>query len=604
MSSEIEKLAVYDARIVQKRPQFQVTRGGSSISNYRFPAISATTSQLNFTVQAPSVNVYLDRMVTVRAKQYLKFQVFCAAATVATGTAAAVAGGIIGKDWSPCALPLQMAVNTTSATINDATVNFNTQELLPQVLRLVDYGKALKGRTCPTALDRYQSNDVAVGTQSNPCSSYADAVLDYVSNGSFPGVAYTNTKGVALAAGGAAFPLTINGGTPVANGTFRLSADGILQIVASAGGDAVIPNTAGTGGSLLDLYCSIEDTEPIILSPFLYNAPLEMEECGLFGIQNIQLLFNMGSPARVLRSTNTVNLVSNVRFNDNVDGGAIDSSAEVECTFLTPPLSLKLAPKSWVEYQEIVRYTTAVSSLPIGEKQDVNSQTFSLPCIPDYMMIYVKPKEYSSSLLGDFTYPVESINLNFNNVNGLLNNMSKQQLYTMSYRNSLNMDFPAWSGSAIVASATASKPVKTVGGALLIRPAIDFSLGSESLAPGSIGQFNIQFNLRINNNFVDATPSTIYLVCFNAGYFETGPGGQSNIIRGVLTEKDVIQSNDKLADVVTQTEIVRNVGAGMFSKMSSHLGKSKHLMKKKKDGGVLSAGGMSGGIAKKSSRLG
>ena len=57
MSSEIEKLAVYDARIVQKQPQFQVTRGGSAITNYRFPAISATTSQLNFTVLAPSVSV-------------------------------------------------------------------------------------------------------------------------------------------------------------------------------------------------------------------------------------------------------------------------------------------------------------------------------------------------------------------------------------------------------------------------------------------------------------------------------------------------------------------------------------------------------------------
>jgi hypothetical protein len=50
MSADIEKLAVFDDRIVQTRPKYAVEKGALSLTNAPFAAISQSQSQHTYNV--------------------------------------------------------------------------------------------------------------------------------------------------------------------------------------------------------------------------------------------------------------------------------------------------------------------------------------------------------------------------------------------------------------------------------------------------------------------------------------------------------------------------------------------------------------------------
>ena len=54
MSADIEKLAVFDSRIVQNRPKYAVEKGALSLTNAPFNAISATSSQHTYNIYVPA----------------------------------------------------------------------------------------------------------------------------------------------------------------------------------------------------------------------------------------------------------------------------------------------------------------------------------------------------------------------------------------------------------------------------------------------------------------------------------------------------------------------------------------------------------------------
>jgi len=61
--SQIQKVAVSDARLMQDEPVYAVQRGAQSISVAPFAAISASQSQMTFQVLVPSLNVFIDRKI-------------------------------------------------------------------------------------------------------------------------------------------------------------------------------------------------------------------------------------------------------------------------------------------------------------------------------------------------------------------------------------------------------------------------------------------------------------------------------------------------------------------------------------------------------------
>jgi len=126
----------------------------------------------------------------------------------------------------------------------------------------------------------------------------------------------------------------------------------------------------------------------------------------------------------------------------------------------------------------------------------------------------------------------------------------------MSLRNGVDMDWSEWSGYGVVPeshSGATSTPatargglVGLCGGPLVLRPGRDFALQTGQ-APGLVGNFTLQFNLTVQNFTgvdLDGSDAThpfvnIYTVPISSGFFETIKGS-SRIIKGVLTEQDIL----------------------------------------------------------------
>jgi hypothetical protein len=597
MASEVAKVSVFDDRIIQTKPKYAVEKGALSLTNSPYTAIAATTSQQSFNVIVPSENVFIDRAVDWTCDLY--FSMVVTPRNTATGAAlgAATARGtplcVIGRDVALAPFPLHQCVNTMSATINDTTTVINTADVLNQVLRLTDYKAHRAQRTCAHQLDKYLNIPPTTQFVNSPHHGFETAkATDEVANGSYWKWTWTTSAGVALA-GTQASPQAINNG-------------GADQYEAVNG----VPVSNGTQVGPFTLYAKITSTEKLVLPPFIFGDAFEHSSTGLFGVQNIQLVMNLQNPTRLLRNPLTEDTaegagggdefsskeISSVAYNTTPTNGAWQN-CKINVQYLTPSLDVPLPPRSIVPYQEYPRYIsnafTATAYSPTATTwrgQQLQTQTITLPSIPDLLMIYIKPISTDAVLtpkVGDFVCPISNISINFDNFSGLLSSHTQEELYKMSVANGLDMDFPSWAGATIAGvptgqvgagyygnartggqfgrgvaagNAVTGTLLPLCGGPLLLKPGKDIVLQAGQ-APGLVGNFTFQANVTFDN-YSAATTLYCYVVAINSGFFETIKGS-SRIIKGVLTEQDIISAPS--ADVTTMGALRRLTGAGAMT---------------------------------------
>jgi len=614
MSADIEKLAVFDDRIVQSRPRYAVEKGALSVTNSPFNAIAANTSQHTYNVLVPSENVFIDRSVDWTSTCYLSFQVTVLPETSGTTDEASPLAAI-GTNLALCPFPLQSLTTTMTATINDTTVTINSADVLPQVLRMTDYKKNRLIRTCPTMLDRYQKySDIGYGGNS-PLNGFASALnVDEVPNGAFSGLEWTTPAGQPLSQ--LAAPYT----------------DPTTGWVASA--DAPYPQipvgAVFTGGTakVYTVYARFTSCEKLVLSPFVFSDIHEWDT-GLFGCQNIQLVMNLSSPGRVLRSFPLDSSLStagssisatltcgNIQYNTSATNAQqAFAQSRVNLQFLTPSLDVPLPPKSVVPYMEFPRYISGnLGSIAAKSTLAVSSQTITLPQIPDLLIIYAKPVNgYVTSTgvpdlnQGDWMVPISNISVNFDNFSGLLSSHTQQQLYKMSVHNGLEMDWLSWSGLAYTGfdykdNGAGATQTALVGGMLVLKPGRDIVLQAGQ-APSLVGNFVLQFNITLVNNTSSAISPQLYVITANSGFFETIKGS-SRVIKGVLTEQDIISA--PVAPGGTTGALRRAVGGNILGSLGNalsrvkgmfHRGESKAEEKMEHPKVKASKGMMPGGLA-------
>jgi hypothetical protein len=484
-------------------------------------------------------------------------------------------------------------------------------------------------------LDKYANYNDAFGTLANPIAGY-DGMTDYdnVPNGAFPQLVFTSAAGLALVnpvaaaapsnSGVSAVPAyagalyTSLAGVPTAcqlwNPATTYAPRGLLPVgtyanIVQFGGliyGAEVPVLASAPGAVpgewvalgsaltAPIYFRWRSTEPLVLAPFVFADECEWDT-GLFGINNIQLIMNLQtSPARTIRSTSRAGrIISAVQYNNLAPGGNVFVDSVVNVQFLTPSLDVPLPPKSVVPYMEFPRYITQYQSGVIapGAVGDIQSQTITLPSIPDLLLIYVKPSA-SGPNDGDYYLPLAGpgdgvrnpLSINFDNFSGLLSSTTTEQLYNMSVKNGLDMDFATFTGQG--RSAGGSYPaiggystrqqgqrVPLVGSILVLKPSQDITLQSGQ-APSLVGNFTLQFNLRVKNTSdFDQTPQ-LFVITANSGFFES-IRGSSRIIKGVLSEQDIIGA--PLAPMGVRSELDRIVGGFSFSSLGNILSKAKDI---------------------------
>jgi hypothetical protein len=616
MSADIEKLAVFDDRIVQTRPKYAVEKGALSLTNSPFVAISQTQSQHTYNIYVPSENVYVDRALEWSSTCFLKIDVRLADS----------AGGEFpigqplfqwGVDGSLAAFPLNACCATMTATINDTTTTINSQDVLTEVLRLTDYKANRLQRTCPTMLDKYQVNADALNATNDPISGYTNMSHDYHEqpNGSYYNVAFTNPDGSPVTAG---VPYTCPNGYIV-----NVNPDGI-PVSTNQGGGAV--------NGLASVYIKFRSTEKLVLSPFVFSDE-HANDTGLFGINNIQLVMNMRDPNRAMRLRDSVvgtaqklyygggvapnTWLPPVSYNTQVGTGVFRDSV-MNVQFLTPSLDIPLPPKSVVPYMEFPRYITQPqnTTMAAGSVQQLQSQTITLPQIPDLLIIYVKAvadpattsadksldpalPQYGAAYLPiecsvDGNRTTQPLSINFDNFSGLLSSQTSEQLYAMSVRNGLEMDWNTWAGLARVPNGSGGGVIATTGGFLVLKPSTDITLQSGQ-APSLVGNFTLQFNVRVRNTFAFPVQPQIYIITANSGFFES-IRGSSRIIKGVLSEQDIISA--PLAPSGTREGLKRMIGGkvlalanrlGMVKTMGHHGHKKEHEEKHEGAGRVVGA---------------
>ena len=629
MSADIEKLAVFDSRIVQSRPKYAVEKGALSLTNAPFNAIAATQSQHTYNIYVPSENVYVDRALEWSSTVYMSMTATLASQPLSTAPIAQW-----GRDCALTAFPLNSLCSTLTATINDTTSVINSQDVLKEVLRLTDYKKNRLQRTCPTMLDKYQSYNDAAGAVNNPLAGY-DSQTDYAEtpNGAFYNVIYTDPQGNPLPAPAVAastYTPAYAGALYVSlNGQPCVPADwaipttypvGSLVVFGGAIWVAVTPvvgvapvdpawtslgDVAGVDGVAYPLYFRWGSTEKLVLSPFVFSDCHEWDT-GLFGINNIQLIMNLQGPSRIVRSTTKFGCsLTAPTYNATSSSGSF-SNSRVNVQFLTPSLDVPLPPKSVVPYMEFPRYITQYQggTIQAGQVIQIQSQTITLPTIPDLFIIYAKPA--ASSLLptqGDFYLPVATnadnvqapLSINFDNFAGLLSSQTPEQLYAMAVKNGLDMDWNTWAGEAHHGGALqigsmggnnqqfsggACGRVPLVGGLLVLKPSQDITLQTGQ-APSLVGNFTFQFNLQVKNTSPNALSNVqLFVITANSGFFES-IRGSSRIIKGVLSEQDIISA--PLAPHGTRDMLQRYTGgAGMLGSLANILSKAKDVYQQTK----------------------
>ena len=625
-TQEVTKYSVYDPRIVQTKPKYAVEKGALSLTNVTFNAQTANATAQQFNVIVPSENVFIDRAVEWVSGGVVQIPVTLTIASASAGAGVATLPSGIPlltyNDVSLAAFPSHQTVAQMTATINDATVTINTQDVLNNVLRLQDLSKHRKQRTCPTMLDRYAYNYPVNSASSalpavlnSPAGGFSQAYADDLSpNGAFSNWWFCDSAGT---------PLTTSASS--AGQTSAAYGLPLTTSVTTTTASAAVTQTQ-------NVYIRWQSSEHLLLPPFIFGDDYELST-GLFGVQNFQVQMNMAtSPARAIRiasdvigSTiaNTGPSAGSAGLTSTISIGSITWAStgttyspqpiapSLSVQFLTPALDVPLPPKSIVPYMEFPRYiTTGLASVPstlggvpsakgvVTGSTQVLSNTITLPNIPDLLMFYLKPATVGQtgvfasapypgattsfdSTIGDFTLPIEGISMNFDNFSGLLANHTQYQLYRMSRNNGVEMDYPTWCGESreraygvagtsntatfvtAVASGTGanllSPYVSTAGGPLVLRPGRDFALQAGQ-APGLVGNFTLQVTLTVGNQFAQAITAggvNLYVVPISTGFFETIKGS-SRIIKGVLTEQDILGS----AAHAPEADLDRKVGSG------------------------------------------
>lgn len=561
MSADIEKLAVYDGRIIQTRPKYAVEQGSLSVTNAPFSAIAQTSSQHTYNIYVPSENVFVDRAIEWSSTCYMQFSVAVAGAPLPAGQSLVVPG----RDFSLCAFPLNSLCSTLTATLNDTTTTINTSDVLVPVLRLADAKKNRIQRTCPTMLDKYQSYDDAFGTLNNPLGAYdAATAYDEVPNGAYANLVFTDPNGAPL---GTASPAFAGAGYNAVNG---------------------VPVSDGATAGPYQIYIRWRSTEKLVLSPFVFSDVHEMDT-GLFGMNNIQLVMNLqSSPSRIIRSTSRAGRsISAVQF---LAGQPAFQNSVVNVQFLTPNLAIELPPKSIVPYMEFPRYLSNVQTIAAGATQQISSPTITLPCIPDLLIVFVRPTSYAANE-ADWYFPVQSdaantvrpLQINFDNFSGLLSSHTTEELYGMSVRNGLEMDYDAWIGKGRSAAGSYGAfqqggLANLVAGALVLKPGVDISLQAGQ-APSLVGNFTLQLNLSVTNTTAAPRDAQMVIITANSGFFET-IRGSSRVIKGVLSEQDIISA--PIAPMAVRASMERMVGGFSFSSLANVLSKARDLYEKSK----------------------
>jgi hypothetical protein len=575
MSTDFRKVLVKDDRlIVSDQVSYAVLKGGQNMTAQQFNAIGSNfTSSINFNLQIPSQETIVSRNVLMKGT--LEFSITGATQPSAAAASDQVSGlnFLFHYGGTDCFGPMvfNQLITTQQYTINNTTVSQNTRDILAVILRIHDkrWLARYNGMT-PIMYDTYSKL---------PGMVFAGTLLNVINNpaGGFPNNGMDNDL--------------------LTRGSFPLKS----LIPADAGLPNYSPQNGPGAGALRTITVQVEVTEPVLISPFTFAGD---DSCGFYGIQNLSAVINLDQSANTaIRFFNSINrhvAPPVVRLVQVI-------KPQLLFQLLTPHASDMLPARNVVPYYELPRYIQTCPAFPEQATQVITSQSLQLNMIPDKLIISVgKPVSARTCADGDAWLSISGITINWNNTSGILSSATAQDLWRMSVENGSNQSWHEFLGygqnfpNAITSSAGAGALTYSTlcGSVLILEFGKDIQLSEDYYAPGSLGNFQLQFNVTVTNASQGAAAAGDYqllTIIQNSGVFSIERGVSSSYL-GVLTKSDVLEASRQ--EATSYSNGLRMVGGAnsQFGRLKANLGKI----------GKGESGGMTNGMgkSKKSSKVG
>jgi len=543
---------VLDDRLcVTDKLSYAVVKGAQSMTPYVYNAISASPSSHTYNVQTPSENVVLDRRLMWNSTVTLKF-VFAADA-VPVGVVPIQYG--VTEALAP--FPLHQLTTVQSISINNNTVSMNTRDVMSALLRFNDKRSLSRYNSMtPNMVDTYGNYSDAVGANNNPLGSYSNVGdNDLLPRGAF-------------------------------------AVDEIYTINAGVH-SAQVPAVAGTSQTV---YVRFTTAEPLLVSPFLFSNPKSNNQ-GIYGVVNLNAVFNIGDCSRVWRSANPWFVPASCSI-------SVDNFANSRLIFnqLTPHASDLLPSRNIVPYANFPRYisqftgagssiaqaysvTNGVYVIPSQLSGTVMSSTnIQLNQVPDKAIIFVRKALANQSPCDTDSYlAIRGISISWNNTSGILSTATPYDLARYSQECGSTQSFQEFYGVASKANPDPTQGpllIPTTGSLLCLEFGRHINIQEDYFSSGSLGNFQFQFNLNVVNQFISGPNATntaweIVFIPVLSGLmaFERGT---SSSYTALLTRQDVLDASQQQA--YSGSDVKRLVGGGFFDSLKSIAGKLSPML--------------------------
>ena len=267
--------------------------------------------------------------------------------------------------------------------------------------------------------------------------------------------------------------------------------------------------------------------------------------------------------------------------------------------FLTPKPSDLLAARNVVPYWEMPRYikSSCLTNLnsaaytpnqaglvsPTYPSELIQSQSLQLNQVPDKLIVFFRPTN-PTTFDTNRSLIIDRVSINWNNQSGILASATQDQLWRYSVEAGSTQTWEEFSGVLNSYSAVAGingpqyfptsgtaittnlfkQASPSVGSYLMLDFAKHINITEDYYAPGSLGNFNLQFSVTASSN-CQTTLGQMDLVIITvlSGVFVTEKG-QSATYTGVLTKDDVLSAAAMKPE--SDADARRMVGGFSFTK--------------------------------------
>jgi hypothetical protein len=561
---------------------FAVQSGASQTTYQAFPSTSPSNSSIVFSVQLPSESIVMGRDVILQTGLTFTAYFGNIAGTGPTAVPVGQPAVIYGENASLAPFPFSSLLTTVNAQINNTNVSTNLQDILPQILQMNsrDYLAYYNGMTPSLPDGDYGLLTSAPGSNNNPMGAYANAGYDNKIQG--------------------------RGGFPVKQ-TVR-------RFVAGVFADDSLISTALT--NTWEITYQVLVNEPLFLSPFTWGNP-ERNAQGLVGINNMSFTFNIDATLKRIFSCASPYFNSTAGAGSGISAGSpatpnlftqittiggytFPSVPTLRLKFLSTQPSDLIEAKNVVPYSDMPRYITPASNttaIVSNGNATIYSQNLQLNQMPSKILVVArKPMASQTPLDASVFLTITGISVNLNNASGLLSSASQMDLWRLSTRNGSNQTWEQFTGFAnVVGGVGGITPtlIPTGGSMLVLNPAYDLSL-PDYITCGSLGNYNLQFNLQVLNQFGTTITPEIVIICVNDGIMTTTQG-VSSTYTGILTKQLVLDSKSMRA--IPSTKDDRMIGGRPMTGLVRHSYHNAHRQMGCGTSGGAKSGGMPSGGA-------